>query len=375
ALLAAHFLETHRSRAWKISVLLSGIFCGLAVLTRYAAIAAVPGVALFIALLFGRRRWGVTAAFCGIALLCVLPWMIRNQRISGTPFGLAPRTALHNSNLFAEDSVERALKPFPADESFVLPVFRALRSKLINRFNELYQRRLLGFGEGLLFPFFLASFFFRFIRRDVNLFRWCIGVSLFGVFLAATLFGESTFRLFHVFWPVMILYGLSFFFLLLDRLQIRLKVIRIAIASLVVLLSATPMILALLPPRTGVPYPPYFPPFIMSVSRMLEPQEAIATDMPWATAWYGNRASIYIPQSLDGFYEINDYYQRVSAIYFTTLTRDKPYVRELKTGPYRTWFPILEGRIPSDFPLVHGFPLNNLDQLFLADRPRWVDRP
>ena len=93
--------------------------------------------------------------------------------------------------------------------------------------------------------------------------------------------------------------------------------------------------------------------------------------MPWATAWYGNRTSLYLPASLDEFYEINDSTRHISGLYFTSLTRDKPYVRALLTGPYKSWFPILEGRIPNDFPLNQGFPLNNMDQLFLTDRTRW----
>ncbi len=97
----------------------------------------------------------------------------------------------------------------------------------------------------------------------------------------------------------------------------------------------------------------------------------MCTDMPWATAWYGSRTSLLLPTTIDEYYEINDYMRRISGLYFTTLTRDREYVRTLLTGPYRTWFPLLEGRIPSDFPLTQGFPLSNLDQLFLTDRQRW----
>jgi hypothetical protein len=134
------------------------------------------------------------------------------------------------------------------------------------------------------------------------------------------------------------------------------------------------MILALLPPRAPMPYPPYFPPFIVNVSNMLQPTEVLMTDMPWATAWYGNRSSILLTRDMDGFFAINDFQQRISAIYFTTLTRDKAWIRELKTGDYKTWLPILEGRIPREFPMMHGFPMNNLDQLFLTDRPRWTEQ-
>jgi len=139
--------------------------------------------------------------------------------------------------------------------------------------------------------------------------------------------------------------------------------------------SALPLILTLMPPRAGVPYPPYFPPFITHVAKLLKPDELLCTDMPWATAWYGRRNSLLLPATIDDFYEINDYNKRISGLYFTTITRNKAYVKDLLTGPERSWFPLLEGRIPSDFPLTQGFPLNNMDQLFLTDRVRWNKGP
>ncbi len=80
-----------------------------------------------------------------------------------------------------------------------------------------------------------------------------------------------------------------------------------------------------------------------------------------------------VPASIDEFYEINDYTKRVSGMYFTTVTRDKPYIRTLVTGSERDWFPIIQGRIPGDFPLTQGIPLNGLDQVFLTDRARWEE--
>jgi len=97
----------------------------------------------------------------------------------------------------------------------------------------------------------------------------------------------------------------------------------------------------------------------------------MCTDMPWATSWYGNRVSIQLPTTIDDFYQINDFVHRISGLYFTTLTRDKRYVSDLLTGPEKSWFPVLEGRIPPDFPLTQGFPLSGMDQIFLTDRKRW----
>ena len=81
-----------------------------------------------------------------------------------------------------------------------------------------------------------------------------------------------------------------------------------------------------MPPHEGRPYPPYYPPYITMVSsEWMNDREVICTDMPWATAWYGNRISILLPKDLEQYYLINDYKQYMSAIYFTTLTKNKPF--------------------------------------------------
>jgi hypothetical protein len=109
----------------------------------------------------------------------------------------------------------------------------------------------------------------------------------------------------------------------------------------------------------------------MRVSEMLKPNEIMCTDMPWATAWYGKRASILLPKTLDDYYEINDYRKYISGLYITTLTKDRPFVSALLEGSEKTWLPIAMGRLPQDFPLKQGFALNKQDQLFLTDSVRW----
>jgi hypothetical protein len=191
--------------------------------------------------------------------------------------------------------------------------------------------------------------------------------------ILASFFGDATARLFVLFWPFIILYGFAFFFILLDRLQLRLRLFNLAITTLFVVLGALPLlplILTIMPLRAGCPYPPYYPPFVRHVCNILAPEEIMCTDMPWATAWYGNRTSLLLPATIDDFYEINDYTKRIGGMYFTQLTMNKPWVNSLLTGRDRTWFPLFENRIPSDFPLLYGtsIPSGTMDQLFLTDR-------
>jgi len=302
-----------------------------------------------------------------VFLAGISPWLARNAWISGNPLGLAPLSAMNETTSFEGNAFDRNLAPeVPAGR-----VWRELQTKWMTGLGQWVRRDAWLLGEGLFFALFLAALFYRFISPPVHRLRWCLILAMLLLGLVAPLYGAETARLMTVFWPLIIIYGLAFFFILLDRLQLPARLFDLGTTTLVVVLSALPLIFALLPPRVSPPYPPYYPPFVAHVSKMLAPDEMMCTDMPWATAWYGDKTSLLLPATLDQFYEINDYHRRVYGLYFTTLSRNKPYVSGLVTGPEKSWFPILEGRIPTDFPLNQGFPLNGLDQLFLTDRVRW----
>ena len=352
---------------WLIPTVLSALFCGLAVLTRYGAVVLVPAVALLLGWSFRQRGWSVATVFVAIVLLVVTPWLVRNFLVSGGLLGLAPYTALNGFDPVLDNVFERTL----AQDLKAAGVLTALQGKLMSGLANIYQQQLRTLGDGFMTAFFLTTFFYSFAREQVRRLRWCVALAIVLLMFIAAFFGQATVRLLYIFWPFALLYGVGFFYILLDRMQLRIPLLRMGVTAAFLLLGALPLIFTLLPPRAGVPYPPYFPPYISHVCRMLKPDELLCTDMPWATAWYGNRNSLLLPSTVDEFYEINDYTRRISGIYFTTVTRDREYVRTLRTGSYRTWFDILEGRIPSDFPLTQGFPLNNFDQLFLTDRPRW----
>lgn len=353
---------------WSLALAGSALCCLAALLTRYAAVVLTLAVAVYLGVMFRKNRgWAWAAAFVLTVLIGFSPWLVRNYRVSGGILGLAPYTFLNNSNLFPGDTFERALAP----QMMWSRMVQEIQTNLTKGFGRLYEEKMRNMGDGILSAFFLIALFYRFARDPVHWMRWGICTGILFLSLIAAIYGSSTARLLHMFWPIMIPFGFGFFTVLLDRLQLPYRLFQLAITTLVVVLSAIPLAIALMPPRATIPYPPYFPPFVMTVSNLLEPNEFMCTDMPWATAWYGNRNSVLLPNTLDEFYEINDYYKRISGLYFTTLTRDKPYARGLLTGPDRTWFPVLEGRIPADFPLTQGFPLNNMDQLFLTDRIRW----
>lgn len=363
---AERFREGAARPRWVTPMLLAAVCVGLGALTRYAALAALPGLLLYLGITLGRRSMVWLPVFLAVILALLAPWMVRNVKECGAPFGLAPYLALNDSRLSEGDAWQRALQAPPSGFGNIMG---ALQGKMMERAGNYFRNGIPALGDGpVLWPLFVVTFFFRFVRRDVRLLRWGILLSLISMFLAACIFGDPVFRLMHMFWPFVIVYALAFFFVLVDRMQVHLRIINLAITALVVLLTATPYIFALLPPRAGVPYPPYFPPYVQLVSGMVGANELMCTDMPWATAWYGKRMSLYLPRTIEEFYQVNDYRRTIKGVYFTTITRDLPYARQLLSGPYKSWFPVMQGHIPEGFPLTQAMPLNNLDQLFFTDQ-------
>jgi len=355
--------------SWAFPFVLSVVFSSIAILTRYIAIAAVPGIALFAWLMNGRFRGGTRYAvvFIGLCLVMVLPWLYRNHALSGNPLGMAAHTALAETSLYPGNAFDRQLHPeFTAGQ-----VTAGLKEKWVVNYSEKHESMLPGLGGGVLMALFITTFFYHFVRPQVNYLRWAVALSLLLLVVIAGFFSESSIDTVHVFWPFVILYGLAFFYILIDRLDLGVRLYNIGLKCLIVFLSMLPILLTIMPPHVSPPYPPYYAPLIGQVSNMLTEREVMCTDMPWATAWYGDRVSILLPKDIDDFYEINDLKQYISGIYVTTITKNKPFVKQLLDGPEQSWLPVISGRPPPDFPLKQAVSLNRQDQIFLSDRNRW----
>lgn len=357
---------------WAVPFILSVIFAAIAFLTRYITVAAVPGIALFAWLMSGRFRGGTRFAFLFLVLYMAMisPWLYRNVKLSGNPLGLAAHTSLAETDKYPGKQLDRQLHP-----SFSFSQANSeLKSKWGMNLSGQYEAVLPSLGGGILMALFITTFFYQFVRPQVNHLRWALGLSMLLTLFIAGFFSGSSMMMIHAFWPFVILYGLAFFYILIDRLDLGARLYTVGLKCLIVVLSLIPFGLTLMPPHANSPYPPYWPPIISQVSGMLTPREIICTDMPWATAWYGDRVSILLPKDLDDFYEINDEKQYISGIYVTALTKNRPFAKDLLTGTEKTWLPVISGRPPPDFPLKEGVSLNarSQDQIFLSDRDRWT---
>ncbi|HEY5621030.1 MAG TPA: hypothetical protein VIR77_00375 [Pontiella sp.] len=358
-----------RKLFWLGPFLLSVVLAALAFYTRYITVVIVPGMCLFIWLMNGRFRGGSRFVIFFVLLYTLLaaPWLVRNYQVSGNPAGMVGYTALAGTSAYPENSLDRNYHP----EVSIGSSINLLKQKWIENYSGSHATVIPSLGGGILMAFFMTTFFYHFVRPQVNHLRWGIGVSLLLAVILAGFFSDSSIQALHIFWPFVIPYGLAFFYILLDRLDLGVRLYNLWLKVFIVILAALPLLIQFAPPNRENAYPPYHAPIIQRVAQMLTPREVICTDMPWATAWYGDRVSILVPEDLEQFYDINDYKQYISGLYFTLISKDKPFVSGLLDGPEKSWFSIMMGNTPPDFPLKAAVPINRQDQIFLSDHDRW----
>ncbi len=356
---------------WLVPLAASALMTAGAFLTRYAAGSVALMLFLFIGVSRRRRPWSKACLYVLLALAAVVPWMLRNQALSGHPFGLVGSGMLADTYLFPGDALARSLDPAMPDAGALI---YAVQIKMMANVRGFIKGGMGLGGTGLLMALFGAMFLHRFVRPSSRTLRWCMLPAAVVMVLFASAYGEESLRTLAIFWPLAIPYGWAFFLVLLDRLQFEVRFFAAAAVTAVMFLTGFPLLMNVLPPRTGLPYPPYFHRYIGWISSLLEPGECMVTDIPWAAAWYGGRTSILLPRTLDVFYDIDEKHQKIAMAYFTTVTRDKPWVRGLADpiSPEYSWYQVFAtGKVPINFPLVHGRFIAGSDQYVMTDRLRW----
>jgi hypothetical protein len=189
--------------------------------------------------------------------------------------------------------------------------------------------------------------------------------------------------------PLVLVYGIGLFFLLLEQINLALP-LRYPVIAVFGLVMSLPMLLLFLPPRTSpIVYPPYDPPIIQLVADWIKPSELTMSDVPWAMAWYGQRQSVWLtlkatpdasdPNTHEDFLAINDYDKPIVALYLTPRTMDARFFSEwLAPGEFSWGSFVIQAMVnyelPPDFPL-HRMRRDwlNTGEMVLTDWDRWKE--
>ena len=370
-----------------------GLLLGLGGLTSYAFALLIVPVLIWLAI-YARGQAVPVGLVAVTGLLLVLgPWLIRNYNLSGVPFGTASYKILEGTAVFPGHRLERSLNP-------TVQVYPALLwQKLFVNAREVVEKNLFELGGSVwLTVFFVSGLMVGFRKPSLRRLRHFLLLS-FGVLLAAQALGRTQLtadspginseNLLVLLLPLVVIFGVAMFFVLLDQIQFPAAELRIYSQGLLGVLVVLPLFSSLLFGRTSpVVYPPYHPPVIQQAAAWMHEDEWLMSDIPWAVAWYGNRPCAWLSLSAvpragvanarEDFISFNER-KPIHALYLTPLTVDGRFLTdwvrpaENSWGAFITQCLILK-EVPDSFPL-HEMPTGFLpEQLFLADAKRWQTR-
>jgi hypothetical protein len=300
--------------------LLAGLCLVLLVLTHWIAVWVLIGYLVFAAFAFRPR--GLISIFVVLMALVLCAWpLYRNYQASGSVMGTA-FMVIYNGLGDGEDSAMRVSDFSSADSNLRLDgiLLKIVRTTIVQGTD------ILPFlGSIFAAPIFFLSLLHAFKRLPIARFRWCILLMwVFGA-LGMSIFGVSSEGLhpnqIHIlFAPIMTAYGLALISILWSRLEVvaTLPILRNAHYIVIVLLSSAPLLLGsinlarfgLMRGTQGFPHwPPYFPAVMdtyLRQQKVVQENQIVVSDQPWAVAWYGDRVSIWIPKKVSGFEDLDN---------------------------------------------------------------------
>lgn len=335
---------------------------------------------IFIAFFFRPRGWSA-ALVLGVFLILYAPWLLRNWIVCGNPAGLALYSALdgigHTETGWMQQLVFTPEGVGPA----------AVRDKMLNNVILQTGNIFQYLGWSAVAMAFFASFLHLFKKRETSITRWMLLSMWAGGVLGMAVFGmndEQGFRpnqLHLLFVPLMTCYGLAWLLVQWNRLGIKIRLGRLAFIVLLFLVCGFPMANSLYgmlfgPPRAPFRWPPYIPGYIGVLNKWMRPDEITASDIPWAIAWYADRPSMLVPETVKTMVDLSDYGTMgapVSALYLTPVSGADNKLRDIAKGDYKAWAPvILQTPDMAKIPFKWGTLALGLDKecAFLSDRDR-----
>lgn len=299
---------------------IAGLFFMLLALTHWMTVWISLGYIIFAAIYF-RPRGFVGLTVLAMILIPAALVMVRNQDISGSPFGTAYLTLYNGLGNGSEGAVMRN-----SDLQAQPLILDGLIMKIV-RTTLLQTTDIIPFLGGIIVaPLFFLSLLHPFKRASIANFRWAVLLMWVLATLGMGFFGISKDTLdpnqMHIlFAPIMTAYGLAFISILWSRLEIvattpmlkNLHYVVIVGICVLPLVSALPNKIQVglhLRDRGGHPnWPPYLAGPLNS-NDMLKgwttEKQVIFSDQPWASAWYADRMSIWLPPTREGFEKLEN---------------------------------------------------------------------
>jgi hypothetical protein len=336
---------------WTLAI---GAGFGLMALTHALTIFIFVPVLLF-SIFFFRPRGRAALLMLAVFLLLYTPWLVRNAKVCGSFSGIAGMSVF--DGIVHPESGH--MRRFGLDLTGVSGnyYFANFRTNLVAQINRLVE--YMGWSPVALIA--LVSVLHAFRRPVTAAFRWLLfamwastvcGMALYGLKDEG---GIGANQLYVLFVPLFICYGMAYVLVQWDR-RIGLAFIlpqwgarsrvhyflRHSMVIAIFFVSSIPLLTRLFLDRPSftVEWPPYIPSYIAIMRNWFQPNEIIASDMPWAVAWYADRRSLWLPYERSDLMEMLDYNELgdpIAGLYFTPISGTENTLGDLVDGEYKNW--------------------------------------
>jgi 4-amino-4-deoxy-L-arabinose transferase-like glycosyltransferase len=360
----------------------TGVGFGLLALTHALTIWIFLGALIFSIFFFSRPRWSAAVILAAFAVV-YFPWLIRNYAVCGSPGGMAAYSIL--------DGVRSSEAAWMRQVEFGSPDIRlgAFKTKVMDNLISQSGRLFQLFGWNIVAIAFFFALLHPFKRPDTSATRWFVLAMWGGAVLGMAFYGlneEQGFaanQLHLLFIPIMACFGLAFLLVQWKGLEIKNALARPAFITLLFLLCAFPMIhtTLLAARKPQIVWPPYVPPYIAFLRSWMQPNEITASDIPWAIAWYADRKSVWLPDTVKTFGELSDYQTLggpIAALYLTPVSGSDNKWRDIVKGEYKDWGGIIQRTVSLDkFALKYPTLFLGIDGecVFISDTDRTNIKP
>ena len=353
----------------------AGFLFGLLALTHALTIWIFAGVLVFSLIYFVPRGQGV-AVMLGVFLLVYSPWLVRNYKVCGNPFGLGYFSVIGSMDGSESDRLRGQ------DTSLGGLGLGALKGQMqnegISQTGEFYKL----LGQNPMAPVFFLTLLYLFKRKEASDWLWCTFAMFLFAFVGMCVAGYSNANnLYLLFTPILTLYGFAYVMMLWSRLEINIPILRYIFIFLIYVISGIPLVSNIFRQTAySVQWPPYIPPSISILNSWTDENVFIASDMPWAVAWYADRKSLQIPPTMNEFLTFHDWTElsgHLTGLYLTPITGDKPLVSVILKGEDKDWAYLVTRnvRFTKDFPFHAGTAMAvDGDCIFYCDSDRWSQK-
>ncbi len=175
-------------------------------------------------------------AALGAFALVLAPWVVRNFAVSGTPFGTAGFAVAEGTLLFPQFQLERSIHPDLGHVLWLTPYLH----KLADNGHDIMNNDLPKFGGSWATLLFWAGLLLSFRSVAVRRMRYFLLFCL-GTFVVVQALGQTQLsvespevnseNLLVLLAPLVFIYGVSFFFTLLEQMKLPALQLRYAVIA------------------------------------------------------------------------------------------------------------------------------------------------